>query len=97
MMTETAYPASGRCCSGIEVSLRTKSPDFAHSIAAEVIRASEHLIRRMKQSMISADAPRPILNKVSISHSTKFNSVAAAEIAYGDSSKSRRTMDILTG
>ena len=53
-------------CSGIEVSLRTKSLHIARSIAAEVTRVSEHLLQGMKQSMISADDARRILTEVTI-------------------------------
>ena len=75
------------CCSRIEVSLRTTSLNIARSIAAEVTRASEHLIHGMRQSMISADDARRILTKVAITHSAKLDRVAAAELAYGDSAQ----------
>jgi integrase len=82
---------------GIEVSLRTKSLRIARSIAAEVTRASEQLMQEMRQSMISADDARRILTKVAITHSAKLDRVAAAELAYGDSAQSGRTMDLVTG
>ena len=85
------------CRPGIEVSLRTKSLRIARSIAAEVTRASEHLMQEMRQSMISADDARRILTKVAITHSAKLDRVAAAELAYGDSAQSGRTMDLVTG
>ena len=83
--------------SGIEVSLRTKSLSIARSIAAEVTRASEHLLHGMSQSMISADDARRILTKVAITHSAKLDRVSAAELSFGDSAKSARTADIATG
>lgn len=89
-------PRTG-CRLGIEVSLRTKSLHIARSIAAEVTRASEHLIHGMSQSMISADDARRILTKVAITHSTKLDRVSAAELAFGDSAKNARTADIATG
>jgi len=85
------------CRSRIEVSLRTTSLNIARSIAAEVTRASEHLIHGMRQSMISADDARRILTKVAITHSAKLDRVAAAELAYGESAASGRTSDIVTG
>ena len=85
------------CRSRIEVSLRTTSLNIARSIAAEVTRASEHLLQGMKQSMISADDARRILTKVAITHSAKLDRVAAAELAYGESAASGRTSDIVTG
>jgi uncharacterized protein DUF6538 len=85
------------CRPGIEVSLRTKSLRIARSIAAEVTRASEHLIHGIRQSMISADDARRILTKVPITHSAKLDRVAAAELAYGESAASGRTSDIVTG
>ncbi|MCZ4290807.1 site-specific integrase [Hoeflea alexandrii] len=85
------------CRSGIEVSLRTKSLHIARSIAAEVTRASEHLLHGMRQSMISADDARRILTKVAITHSANLDRVAATELAYGDSAPSGRTSDIVTG
>ena len=85
------------CRTRIEVSLRTTSLNIARSIAAEVTRASEHLLHGMSQSMISADDARRILTKVAITHSAKLDHVAAAELSFGDSAKSARTADIATG
>ena len=47
--------------------------------------------------MISAEDARRILTKVATSHSVKLDRVAAAEIAYGESAQSGRTMDIVVG
>ncbi|MDZ7600708.1 MAG: DUF6538 domain-containing protein, partial [Hoeflea sp.] len=91
-----AQPQTG-CRLGIEVSLRTKSLHIARSIAAEVTRASEHLLHGMSRSMISADDARRILTKVAITHSAKLDRVSAAELAFGDSAKNARTADIATG
>lgn len=85
------------CRLGIEVSLRTKSLHIARSIAAEVTRASEHLLHGMSQSMISADDARRILTKVAITHSSKLDRVSAAELSFGDSAKGARIADIATG
>lgn len=85
------------CRSRIEVSLRTTSLNIARSIAAEVTRASEHLLHGMSQFMISPDDARRILTKVAITHSAKLDRVAAAELAYGESAASGRTSDIVTG
>ena len=85
------------CRSRIEVSLRTTSLSIARSIAAEVTRASEHLLHGMNQSMISADDARRILTKVAITHSAKLDGVSAAELSFGDSAKTARTADIATG
>ncbi|MBC7280211.1 site-specific integrase [Hoeflea sp.] len=85
------------CRSRIEVSLRTTSLNIARSIAAEVTRASEHLLHGMSPSMISPDDARRILTKVAITHSAKLDGVSAAELAFGDNAKNARTADIATG
>ena len=92
-------PVQGRtgCRLGVEVSLRTKSLHIARSIASEVTRASEHLLHGMSRSMISVDDARRILTKVAVTHSAKLDRVAAAELAYGESSQNGRTADIATG
>jgi integrase len=81
----------------IAISLQTREPVLARSIAAHLTLESDHILRRGPRGMLSAQQVKSLLTAAVIHHLHKLDRVATLELADGIGAADGRRCDLIMG
>jgi hypothetical protein len=81
----------------VAISLRTREPLVARTIAAHLTLESDHILREGYRSMLSAQQVKSLLTTAVSHHLHKLNRLAALELADGISASEGRRADLIMG
>jgi integrase len=81
----------------IAISLQTREPAVARTIAVHLTLESDHILREGRRGMLSAQQVKSLLTAAVSHHLHKLNRVAALELADGVSAADGRRSDLIVG
>jgi hypothetical protein len=81
----------------IAISLQTREPVVARTIAAHLTLESDRILREGRRRMLSAQQVKSLLTTAVSNHLRKLNRVAALELADGISAADGRRSDLIMG